>query len=143
MGCSSWIRAGLQIIHVSKHIQYKLVARCRMIPKQTANDLVFITVAKLVLNPVSDLTLSRSKMVYPAFFLTFISILSLSSHRELYPSLAKSLQLVHRVLDSSNPLLPLQIQRVQALISLLTQVTNTAGCHQELRTSMVRYRSGL
>ncbi|XP_011616044.2 RNA polymerase II-associated protein 1 [Takifugu rubripes] len=56
---------------------------------------------------------------------------------ELYPSLAKSLQSVHRVLDSSNPLLPLQIQRVQALLSLLTQVTNTAGCHQELQTSMV------
>lgn len=40
VGCSSWIWAGLQIIHVSKHIQYKLVARCRRIPKQTANYLV-------------------------------------------------------------------------------------------------------
>lgn len=69
---------------------------------------------------------------------TFISILSFSSYRELYPSLAKSLQSVHRVLDSSNPLLVLQIQRVKALLSLLTQVTNAAGCHQELQTSMVR-----
>lgn len=72
--------------------------------------------------------------------LTFSSILS-SSFRELYPGLAKSLQSVHAVLDSSGPLLPLQLQRVQALLSLLTQVTNTAGCHQELQTSMVRYGS--
>lgn len=52
------------------------------------------------------------------------------------------MQSVHGVLDSSSPLLPLQLQRVQALLSLLTQVTNTAGCHQELQTCMVRYRSG-
>lgn len=75
--------------------------------------------------------------------LTLFSIRSLSSFRELYPGLAKSLQSVHGVLDSSSPLLPLQLQRVQALLSLLTQVTNTAGCHQELQTSMLRYRSGL
>lgn len=75
--------------------------------------------------------------------LTFFSILSLSSFRELYPGLAKSLQSVHGVLDSSSPLLPLQLQRVQALLSLLTQVTNTAGCLQELQTSMVRYRSNV
>lgn len=67
----------------------------------------------------------------------------MSSFRDLYPGLAKSLQSVHGVLDSSSPQLPLQLQRVQALLSLLTQVTNTAGCHQELQTSMVRYWSRL
>uniref|UniRef100_A0A8C3G6L8 RNA polymerase II associated protein 1 n=1 Tax=Cyclopterus lumpus TaxID=8103 RepID=A0A8C3G6L8_CYCLU len=36
-----------------------------------------------------------------------------------------------------NPLLPLQLQRVLALLSLLTQVTHTAGCHRELQAGMV------
>ncbi|XP_070776192.1 RNA polymerase II-associated protein 1 [Enoplosus armatus] len=56
---------------------------------------------------------------------------------DLYPGLAKTLQSVHRVLDASDPLLPLQLQRVLALLSLLTQVTYTAGCHQELQAGMV------
>ncbi|TKS86639.1 RNA polymerase II-associated protein 1 [Collichthys lucidus] len=57
---------------------------------------------------------------------------------DLYPGLVKALQSVHRVLASSDPLLqPLQLQRIQALLSLLTQVTHTAGCHQELQAGMV------
>uniref|UniRef100_A0A671YPR2 RNA polymerase II associated protein 1 n=1 Tax=Sparus aurata TaxID=8175 RepID=A0A671YPR2_SPAAU len=56
---------------------------------------------------------------------------------DLYPSLAKALQSVHRLLAPSDPLLPLQIQRVLALLCLLTQVTHTAGCHQELQAGMV------
>nr|XP_046269067.1 RNA polymerase II-associated protein 1 isoform X2 [Scatophagus argus] len=56
---------------------------------------------------------------------------------DLYPGLAKALQSVHRVLAPSDPLLPLQLQRVLALICLLTQVTHTAGCHQELQAGVV------
>lgn len=56
---------------------------------------------------------------------------------DLYPGLGKVLQSVHRVLDPSDPLLPLQEQRILALLSLLTQVTHTAGCHQELQTGLV------
>ncbi|XP_068195704.1 RNA polymerase II-associated protein 1 isoform X2 [Antennarius striatus] len=56
---------------------------------------------------------------------------------DLYPSIAKTLQSVHRVLSPSDPLLPLQLQRVLALISFLTQVTHTAGCHQELQAGAV------
>uniref|UniRef100_A0A673CAH8 RNA polymerase II associated protein 1 n=1 Tax=Sphaeramia orbicularis TaxID=375764 RepID=A0A673CAH8_9TELE len=52
---------------------------------------------------------------------------------DLYPALVKELQSVHRVLAPSHPLVPLQLQRVLALLSLLTQVTHTAGCHQELQ----------
>lgn len=66
--------------------------------------------------------------------------LFLCSRRDLYPSLANILQSVPRVLDASDPLLPLQLQWILAVVSLLTQVTNTAGCHQELHTSMLRYR---
>ncbi|KAK2891816.1 RNA polymerase II-associated protein 1 isoform X2 [Channa argus] len=55
----------------------------------------------------------------------------------LYPALVKTLQSVHRALIPSDPLLPLQLQRVLALLSLLTQVTHTAGCHQELQADMV------
>lgn len=60
--------------------------------------------------------------------------------RDLYPALVTALQSVHRVLAPSDPLLPLQLQRVLALLTLLTQVTHTAGCHQELQAGMVRYR---
>ncbi|XP_040917372.1 RNA polymerase II-associated protein 1 [Toxotes jaculatrix] len=56
---------------------------------------------------------------------------------DLYPALVKALQSVHRVLNPSDPLLPLQFQRILALLSLLTQVTHTAGCHQELQAGMV------
>ncbi|KAM3871245.1 RNA polymerase II-associated protein 1 [Diretmus argenteus] len=56
---------------------------------------------------------------------------------DLYPVLVKALQSVHRALTPSDPLLPLQLQRVLALLSLLTQVTHTAGCHQELQAGMV------
>ncbi|XP_068582491.1 RNA polymerase II-associated protein 1 [Cebidichthys violaceus] len=56
---------------------------------------------------------------------------------DLYPGLAKTLQSVHTVLARSDPLLPLRLQRVLALLSLLTQVTHTAGCHQELQAGMV------
>uniref|UniRef100_A0AAQ5Y6S2 RNA polymerase II associated protein 1 n=1 Tax=Amphiprion ocellaris TaxID=80972 RepID=A0AAQ5Y6S2_AMPOC len=58
---------------------------------------------------------------------------------DLYPALVKTLQSVHRVLSPSDPLLPLQLQRLLAQLSLLTQVTHTAGCHQELQAGMVRY----
>ncbi|KAM4625484.1 RNA polymerase II-associated protein 1 [Polymixia lowei] len=56
---------------------------------------------------------------------------------DLYPVLVKALQSVPRALAPSDPLLPLQLQRVLALLSLLTQVTHTAGCHQELQAGMV------
>ncbi|XP_041668560.1 RNA polymerase II-associated protein 1 [Cheilinus undulatus] len=56
---------------------------------------------------------------------------------DLYLSLAKALQSVHRALDPSDPLWPLHLQRVQALLCLLTQVTHTAGCHQELQAGLV------
>ncbi|XP_068615577.1 RNA polymerase II-associated protein 1-like [Brachionichthys hirsutus] len=56
---------------------------------------------------------------------------------DLYPSTAKALQSVHRLVSPSEPLLPLQLQRVQALLSSLTQVTHTAGSHQELQAAVV------
>ncbi|XP_062253047.1 RNA polymerase II-associated protein 1 [Platichthys flesus] len=56
---------------------------------------------------------------------------------DLYSALVKELQSVQRALNPSDHLLPLQLQRVLALLSLLTQVTHTAGCHQELQAGMV------
>ncbi|KAG7271478.1 hypothetical protein CRUP_018512 [Coryphaenoides rupestris] len=55
---------------------------------------------------------------------------------ELYSVLVQALQAVHRALDPSDPLLALQLQRVLALLTLLTQVTHTAGCHQELHAAV-------
>ncbi|XP_076021736.1 RNA polymerase II-associated protein 1 isoform X2 [Genypterus blacodes] len=56
---------------------------------------------------------------------------------DLYPALVKALQSIHRALTPTDPLLPLHIQRLSALLSLLTQVTHTAGCHQELQAGLV------
>uniref|UniRef100_A0A665VSQ4 RNA polymerase II associated protein 1 n=1 Tax=Echeneis naucrates TaxID=173247 RepID=A0A665VSQ4_ECHNA len=59
---------------------------------------------------------------------------------DLYSALMKALQSVHQAVNPSDPFLSLQLQRVLALLSLLTQVTHTAGCHQELQAGMVRYK---
>uniref|UniRef100_A0A667YS88 RNA polymerase II associated protein 1 n=1 Tax=Myripristis murdjan TaxID=586833 RepID=A0A667YS88_9TELE len=56
---------------------------------------------------------------------------------DLYPTLLEVLLSVHRALAPSDPLLPLQLQRVLAQLSFLTQVTHTAGCHQELQAGVV------
>ncbi|KAK2826025.1 hypothetical protein Q5P01_020239 [Channa striata] len=55
----------------------------------------------------------------------------------LYQALVKALQSFQQALIPSDPLLPLQLQRILALLSLFTQVTHTAGCHQELQAGMV------
>ncbi|KAF7201753.1 RNA polymerase II-associated protein 1 isoform X2 [Nothobranchius furzeri] len=56
---------------------------------------------------------------------------------DLYPALVRTLQSIHSLLSSSGPLLSLQIHRLLALVSLLTHVTHTAGCHQELQAGMI------
>lgn len=53
----------------------------------------------------------------------------------LYPALVKSLQAAGP-LTPLEPLLQERLQRLQALVCLLTQVTHTAGCHQELQSIM-------
>lgn len=70
----------------------------------------------------------------------FFILSPFSPHRDLYPALVRTLQSVHSLQPSSDPLPSLQIQRLSALLSLLTQVTHTAGCHQELQAGAGRYR---
>ncbi|XP_043999307.1 RNA polymerase II-associated protein 1 [Gambusia affinis] len=54
---------------------------------------------------------------------------------DLYPALVRTLQALNSILSTSDPL---QLRRLSALLCLLTQVTHTAGCHQELQAGMVR-----
>ncbi|XP_064193021.1 RNA polymerase II-associated protein 1 isoform X2 [Anguilla rostrata] len=56
-------------------------------------------------------------------------------YRDLYPLLVKALQCVPRVWAPADPLRPLELQRSLALLTLLTNVTHTAGCHQELQSA--------
>ncbi|CAB1335008.1 unnamed protein product [Coregonus sp. 'balchen'] len=56
---------------------------------------------------------------------------------DLYPILVRVLQSAHRPWHPSDPLLPLELHRLQALLTLLTHVTHTAGCHQELQAGLV------
>ncbi|XP_062863836.1 RNA polymerase II-associated protein 1 isoform X2 [Trichomycterus rosablanca] len=56
---------------------------------------------------------------------------------DLYPVLVKTLQAAHKPHSVSEILLNLELHRIQALLVLLTQVTQTAGCHQELQSTML------
>ncbi|KAG5265553.1 hypothetical protein AALO_G00243750 [Alosa alosa] len=58
-------------------------------------------------------------------------------YSDLYPVLMKALQSFPRPSSSSDHLLHLlELQRAQAILALLTQVTHTAGCHQELQAAL-------
>ncbi|KAL2099098.1 hypothetical protein ACEWY4_005578 [Coilia grayii] len=57
-------------------------------------------------------------------------------YSDLYPVLMKELQSFPRPDSSPDPLIPLKLQRAQAILTLLTQVTHTAGCHQELQAAL-------
>lgn len=58
--------------------------------------------------------------------------------RDLYPVLVKRLQAGNRLCASSEAVLFLELDRIRALLVLLTQVTQTAGCHEELQRDLVR-----
>lgn len=60
-----------------------------------------------------------------------------NTYIDLYPVLVRVLQSGHRTRPPKDPLLALELQRTQAVFSLLTQVTHTAGCHQELQAGLV------
>ncbi len=59
--------------------------------------------------------------------------------RDLYPVLVKRLQAGNRPCASSEAVLLLELDRIRALLVLLTQVTQTAGCHEELQRDLVRW----
>ncbi|KAI1895656.1 hypothetical protein AGOR_G00108470 [Albula goreensis] len=56
-------------------------------------------------------------------------------YRELYPLLVKVLQSASRVTAPTDPLRPLKLDQSLALLTLLTNITHTAGCHQELQSA--------
>ncbi|XP_053366569.1 RNA polymerase II-associated protein 1 [Clarias gariepinus] len=58
-------------------------------------------------------------------------------YKDLYPVLVKALQAAHKPSAPSESLLVLEMERVKSLLVLLTQVTHTAGCHQELRSGLL------
>uniref|UniRef100_A0AAR2JP44 RNA polymerase II associated protein 1 n=1 Tax=Pygocentrus nattereri TaxID=42514 RepID=A0AAR2JP44_PYGNA len=58
-------------------------------------------------------------------------------YTDLYSVLVKALQAAHKPSAPSGPLLVLELHRVKALLVLLTQVTHTAGCHQELQSGLL------
>ncbi|XP_010877402.4 RNA polymerase II-associated protein 1 isoform X1 [Esox lucius] len=60
-----------------------------------------------------------------------------SLYVDLYPVLVKALQSAPWPRSPSDPLLSLELRRHQALLTLLTHVTHTAGCHQELQAGLV------
>uniref|UniRef100_A0A8C8SVJ9 RNA polymerase II associated protein 1 n=1 Tax=Pelusios castaneus TaxID=367368 RepID=A0A8C8SVJ9_9SAUR len=59
-------------------------------------------------------------------------------YRDLYPVLVKILQSLPHLLSDcqENPMFPLAIQRGTALVTLLTHVTQTAGCTAELQAQL-------
>uniref|UniRef100_A0AAY4C649 RNA polymerase II associated protein 1 n=1 Tax=Denticeps clupeoides TaxID=299321 RepID=A0AAY4C649_9TELE len=64
---------------------------------------------------------------------------SCSLYGDLYPVLVNALQSVNQSqMSTDHALLSLMLQRAQAILVLLTQVTHTAGCHEELQAGLVR-----
>ncbi|KAF7251660.1 RNA polymerase II-associated protein 1, partial [Varanus komodoensis] len=62
-------------------------------------------------------------------------------YRDLYPVLMKMVQSLTRLASSAqekNPTFELSIQRATAMMTLLTQVTQTAGCRAELQAQFSR-----
>ncbi|XP_067414049.1 RNA polymerase II-associated protein 1 isoform X2 [Emydura macquarii macquarii] len=59
-------------------------------------------------------------------------------YRDLYPVLVKILQSLPHLLSNcqENPTFPLSIQRATAVVTLLTHVTQTAGCTAELQAQL-------
>ncbi|CAM4578767.1 RNA polymerase II-associated protein 1 isoform X1 [Caretta caretta] len=59
-------------------------------------------------------------------------------YRDLYPVLVKILQSLSHLLSDcqENPTFPLSIQRATAVVTLLTHVTQTAGCTAELQARL-------
>ncbi|XP_043119480.1 RNA polymerase II-associated protein 1 isoform X2 [Puntigrus tetrazona] len=58
-------------------------------------------------------------------------------YTDLYPVLVRKLQAGNRPCASSEAVLLLELDRIRALLVLLTQVTQTAGCHEELQRDLV------
>ncbi|KAK3537597.1 hypothetical protein QTP70_016995, partial [Hemibagrus guttatus] len=58
-------------------------------------------------------------------------------YKDLYPVLMKALQAAHKPCALSESLLVHELHRVKSLLVLLTQVTHTAGCHQELQSGLL------
>ncbi|XP_026085453.1 RNA polymerase II-associated protein 1-like [Carassius auratus] len=58
-------------------------------------------------------------------------------YTNLYPVLVKRLQAGNRLCASSESVSFLELDRIKALIVLLTRVTQTAGCHEELQRDLV------
>ncbi|XP_052009874.1 RNA polymerase II-associated protein 1 [Xyrauchen texanus] len=60
-----------------------------------------------------------------------------SLYTDFYPVLVKRLQAGSWLCASSETVLSLELERVRALLVLLTWVTQTAGCHEELQKGLV------
>ncbi|KAJ3613048.1 hypothetical protein NHX12_019304 [Muraenolepis orangiensis] len=91
--------------------------------------------SELLLEPVQALRVSTE--AYRLWAVAASYGQACDTYIDLYSVLVQALQSVNRAVDPSDPLLAFQLQRVLALLSLLTQVTHTAGCHQEMRTTML------
>uniref|UniRef100_A0A8C2DCJ5 RNA polymerase II-associated protein 1-like n=1 Tax=Cyprinus carpio TaxID=7962 RepID=A0A8C2DCJ5_CYPCA len=59
-------------------------------------------------------------------------------YTDLYPVLVKRLQAGNLLCASSEAVPFLELDRIKALMVLLTRVTQTAGCHEELQRGLVR-----
>ncbi|TSN67143.1 RNA polymerase II-associated protein 1 [Bagarius yarrelli] len=57
-------------------------------------------------------------------------------YKDLYPVLIETLQAAHKPCAPSESLIDLELHRLKSLLVLLTQVTHTAGCHQELKSGL-------
>ncbi|XP_030641630.1 RNA polymerase II-associated protein 1 [Chanos chanos] len=90
--------------------------------------------SELLLEPGESLRCSTEALRFWAVATSYGQACNL--YRDLYPVLMRGLQSAHKPSAPSTQLLSVELQRIRALLMLLTQVTHTAGCHQELQASL-------
>lgn len=122
------LRTGLQSLHVRVTIHFPF-------------QLMTISCSGC-LNTVCNYAVTNMQMFEEVFKASDCSDCECVLHsRDLYPVLVKRLQAGNRPCASSEAVLFLELDRIRALLVLLTQVTQTAGCHEELQRGLVKWDS--
>ncbi|KAA0711260.1 RNA polymerase II-associated protein 1 [Triplophysa tibetana] len=102
--------------------------------KELLARFVVVDPSEMLLEPSEALRCSTEALKMFAVAASYGQACSL--YKDLYPVLVQRLQSGNRTCASSEAVTPLELDRVRALLVLLTQVTHTAGCYEELERGL-------
>ncbi|KAI7804611.1 RNA polymerase II-associated protein 1 [Triplophysa rosa] len=102
--------------------------------KEILARFVVVEPSEMLLEPSEALRCSTEALKMFAVAASYGQACSL--YKDLYPVLVQRLQSGNRPCASSEAVTPLELDRVRTLLVLLTQVTHTAGCCEELQRGL-------